>query len=278
MLGLVAIAGLTSYLNYSNELTSKHVQLDELSSRLETYQADLSTKQSLLDSTKTQLASLQQHADSFNKLSNDKILIGKKTAELDETRKQLLKDFLEMVMKVRANAEGMELATMTLSSGQVLQGVKLQKITDTTVSISHSNGLIKIEGKDLPDDLRERFRYGMEPTVSDVPPPILPSSSTPTSSSPPKSTVPATHYQIEIEAIDQKIAQLDKSKMEWASLANSYRSQVSSAQFAGRPSYTSRNQAAQADQTVQTINAQISKLQEEQVALRKKMASAMAEP
>ncbi|MEY4485445.1 MAG: hypothetical protein RL693_2897 [Verrucomicrobiota bacterium] len=275
---IVCFAG---YISYAGELDSKRRELQEVASNLESSKKGFDSRETLLNTAKEQLSTLQENADKFNTLTKDKQLLGNKITELEESRKKLLKDFLDLVQKVRLGSEGMELATVTLNSGQVLQGVKLQKITDTSVSLSHSNGLIKVEGKDLPDDLRKRFRYGMEPTVAV---PIESQSvtggsqSAPTAASPPKSGTPASHYQIEIDALDQKITQLEKSKTEWSNLADSYRSQASTAQAYGRPSYTFRAQAAQADQNVQTVNTQISKLQEEQVGLRKKMANAMAIP
>ncbi len=273
---IVCFAG---YISYSGKLDSKRSELREIASFLESNIKGLDARKTLLDTTKKQLSTLQQEADNFNNFTKDKQLLINKITELEDTRKKLLKDYLDLVHQVRASSEGMELASLKLNSGQVLQEVKIQKITETTVSLSHSNGLIKIEGKDLPEELKARFRYGMEPIIilstDAVLSPIAPASS---ATAPPKSGTPASHYQIDLDALDQKIAQLEKSKFEWSNLATSYRSQASDAQRAGRPTYTMKAQAAQADQNIQTINAQIAKITEEQVSLRKKMATAMSVP
>lgn len=283
VLGLLLIGILSVYINYSSDLGSKRALMEGYVTTLDNLKEELAAKTALLDKAKEQIIALQDLADGFGKnanklikLSNDKQVAVNHITEMEESRKNLLRNFLEMVQKVRTNSEGMEFPALTLNSGQTLQIVKLQKITDTTVSLSHSNGLMKIEGKELPEDLRERFRYGMEPMISDVPAAAT-TSAQPANPTPSNSTS-ASHIQIEIDAIDEKIVQLEKTKTEWANAANSYRNQISSAQYSGRPTYTARAQAAQADQNIQIINGQISKLQEEQLVLRKKLATTMAAP
>lgn len=292
---IVCFAG---YISYAEKLDSRHSELRELSYKLDAVQQGLDARLALIETTRKRISELQEVADLFNKeadevneLNKKKQLANKKITELTESRKKTLKEFGDLIQKVRTRSIGMEFATLQLNNGQRLHAVKIQNVTDTSISLTHSHGLIKIEGKELPKDLRARFRYEMEPVISRVEeaPPTLPPA--PAAMPEPPATLPqpsqtlasmaqnslkASHYQIEISGIDQKIIQLQNSQNDWSRAAAAYRSQAATAQFSGRPSYTFRAQAAQADQNIQTLNAQIAKLREDQMELRKKMATAMA--
>jgi hypothetical protein len=271
-----------------------YFKIDEVNNAMHEAQSALKAQQSAVDSKKVQVEALQEQflglkksydvyislSDSKKKLTNDVTAL---EAELDALQKR----FITQVQSKRTASIGAQVPEIRLKSGASVKDVTFKAFTENEVTLNHALGVMKIPGNELPDDLNDKFRYGLPPMVLSKPIPT--EQSTPASSAPaaqtytPPPTVPssspqantaAAKIQIDIDALEQKITNLETTKRDWLNRASTLRSQASG--YSNKPTYNLTAQAIQAEQNAQLTVSQIEKLQEEQVQLRKKQVEAMS--
>lgn len=163
VLALVAFgaAGFNQYL----ELETKRVELLDLRVTLSEAKANLQNNQSRLETTRRKVTTLRAKLERYTTLTSELKSLKSEIGRMETARQDVIKRFTDEVEMVRAASAGMRWQDITLASGQVLQGVSIQRITDTDLTLHHSQGIAKIMVKDLPLDLKLRLRHGMAPYV-----------------------------------------------------------------------------------------------------------------
>jgi len=274
------IACFAGGLSYYFEIDSKQHDLSEAQTLLTNTKANVENKRSTLDGSRTKLQALREQIDSHTSLSDAKQSLTAQIASLETQKADVLKEFVNVVQKVRASSVGMSWADVTLSNGQTLTGVTIQKVTENDVSLAHSGGVTKIAVQDLPADMKQRFRYNMVPMVQ---PPDKQSSTTfaPNSALAPPATVAASESYADksarvqamvdkVSGLENQVASLEKTRQDWADKARQHRELGAYAQYRGRPSSTHFANAAAADQQAAAISREIDALHNEMNAIRSK--------
>ena len=154
MLALIG-GGLAAYQHF-NTVTSKQDDLRELETlytsaqaRLERKKADVEALQAKVTQTKTLISNDQEKKD-----------LTAEIAQLEGARDAAKQKLADTLVLVRNAAAGTDWKDIVLANGQTITAVKIQKCTDTDVSLSHSGGVVKLASKDLPQDLQDRLGFG----------------------------------------------------------------------------------------------------------------------
>lgn len=286
----VFFLGLASFTGYFSKLDTAQNALkvakeelkeleDELAENAATAEDRLATQEEL-----TQLVAV-----------HDGLVAKKKslTAEIEdlEGRKSAgLKVFQDTVTDVRTKSVGAAWADVPFRNGQVLRQVRIQKVTDTDVTLAHADGLAKLTADELPADLRERFRLGMEPFLS-LPAAASPGTSPMQAGATTKTaaaTIPASGssaakeqavaaLEAEIKANDSKLSSMVTTRAQWYNRATGLRLQAEAARSSGRPTYTLNQQATEAERQLATVEQQVAQVRQEGDSLRKKLLEAKRE-
>jgi hypothetical protein len=290
------IACFAGGLSYYLEIDSKRHDLDEAQTLLTNTKGALETKRVNLDSARAKLQTLKEQIDHHQSLSDAKQNLTTAITSLETQRTDVTREFITAVEKVRAGSAGIGWPDVRLVGGQVLQGVTIQRVTDTDVSFSHSGGVTKVAVADLPADIKARFRYGMIPmtpaAMSSVAPKnpagglasnnstarpahtaIAPPATNPGYTPPPPSErdEQIRAMQDKVLALESKIKSLEKTRADWADKAAQHRALGAYAQYRGRPSSAHFANATAADQQAALISQQIDAVHNEIYAVRTRM-------
>lgn len=278
---LAVLAGIGGWFAYHLDIRSNKSTLAQARSMAATDLKGIEEKRGAVQAAREKVEVLQALYD------NSVALKGKLTA-LEAERESLQHELVDAVNSLRARSVGMAWQDIALPNGKTLQGVRIQKVTDSEVTFVHSLGVLKVPAADVPDDLRKKFRLG-SPMLSTAgtstsvkkkdPAPAAGSAASPL----PLAFGPTTEQiatvgrlKVDIDDLEGKIKTLRDNKDAWLARSAALRLQASSAQSSGQPSYAFTTQANQAEQTAAGIDAQVSTLQTTLVAVRKKLADAMA--
>jgi hypothetical protein len=299
-LGMLAafamIACFAGGLSYYLEIDSKRRDLDEAQSLLASNKGSLETKRVKLDTERARVQGLKEQIDHASTLGEAKENLTNAVAALEAQRADVTKEFITAVEKVRVGSAGLSWPDVKLVNGQTLQGVTIQRVTETDVSFAHTGGVTKVVVADLPPDIKTRFRYGMVPmtpaSMSAIAPkpvagktPVMASGSgyqrpisAPVPAPPPSAPSPSITereerdraIQEKVLALEGKIKSLEKTRADWGEKAAQHRALGAYAQYKGRPSSAHFANAAAADQQAALVSAQIDQVHNEIYAVRSK--------
>jgi hypothetical protein len=148
-------------LNFLVEVENKRSELSEARTMLLEIRNGLAARKERLVGLRAKLEGTRE------KLSIDRARQHLQTdvKSLEAERTKVLSDFSTAVQEVRTKSAGLPCKDISMANGQLLQQVVIQKVTDTDVTFSHSQGVSKIALGELPAELKERFRVGMVPLV-----------------------------------------------------------------------------------------------------------------
>lgn len=266
--------------SYFFEIDSRRSEYNQAKSLLESNQTGISNKQSQLDSLRLQYDATREIVERNSALTDAKSRLTREITELKAAREKLVLDFATNVTKVRSGSEGAELGVITLATGQGLQAAKIQKVSDDDVTFTHSLGVTKVAPENLPPDLRQKFRHGMVPFTllkpGQEPPPVVASPDTNNAPSPSATLTKVNRIQLEIDQKHNQITQLEQVRRQWLDKAGQLRSQASTAQYNGRPTYTFNAQAAQCEQNATQASQQSLTIKNEIARLQADLANAAA--
>lgn len=268
-----------------SELAAAQEELKELQERLAENEADSGDAQSKAEKLK-QLVAMLEHLETTKQPLVESVLT------LDGQKQATLTAFRETVGEVRHKSLGMQWADVPYRNGQVLREVRIQKVSDSEITLAHREGVAKLSNDELPADLKARFRIGMEPFLSL--PQSAPAAATAAVGAPPSRGASATAASVtaaptpastiqdaikdiekEIKSSEEKIKAMEKTMYEWKDRAFAFRNQAESARIQGRPTYNANNQAVQADKQANAVEAQVNALRVENAKLRERLVKAL---
>lgn len=144
----------------TQELAELRVLLNQSRSMLQMKEAYVKTREIPFESDKALVSR-------FNAISEEHAQLTKEVGALEAGRIAAEKEFVDAVTKVRAAATNLPPASIELQNGQVLSGARVQKMTDQDVTYQHDGGITRVDVKQLPDDVRDRFRQQLPPFTSE---------------------------------------------------------------------------------------------------------------
>ncbi len=169
-LGLGVMGLFAFILIYSLEVDSVNrtrVQEEETLSNLE---REASNLKGTLKRTSDRLAQLKEWGVRYETAIARIDAANAKREELKKALKTLESEYPRIAEQMAAAIEesrrrgpGTKLAELTLKSGKTLKNLRLEKVTPTELSFSHSEGVARVSWKEAPDVLVARYAMG-EPT------------------------------------------------------------------------------------------------------------------
>ncbi|RBP46514.1 hypothetical protein DES53_102905 [Roseimicrobium gellanilyticum] len=280
----VFIGGFASFTGYFSKLDSAQHAYAEAKAELEELEKELGEGDESEAPGESDADKLKQLVAVYEGLEAKKRALSDEIAELEGRKTSGLKVFRDVVDDARAGSVGMPSADVPYRNGQILKEVRIQKVTDTELTLAHSEGVAKLRADELPPDLKDRFRLGMEPYISMAkiealnPAPATAAKSAPNSKATTASTYPSVSaveaIQQSIAANEEKITSTRAIWVTWANRVTSLRFQASNAKAAGRPTYTLNQQAAEAEKQAHDLDQQLTQLRAEDERLRRKLTQA----
>lgn len=210
---VVVLGGSVAYMVGFEEVRREYFNLQN---QIETLEKTIKSRQVVLDARMEKAKSIAAQNARVTDLE-------RKILELDAAKAQLLagidqqtaaaaaasKELVDTVELVRKKASGMLLPEMKLPSGEILQGVRIQTVTDADVSVLHSLGVSRLLPKQVPQDLASKFRFGF--VASHAPPPAAKSDTSSDSASPSPSGQPVAADAVAASKADAARAEAEKA-------------------------------------------------------------------
>lgn len=174
--------------------------LNEVRGKISDTEASIRTSTSAIAAVKEQIEHKRQAArDKEDLVAKESDLVAKPaklTEEIEASKKRAEtrtreaisseQDLTQLVLAVRTAAVSTEMPTLELANGKTLTAVKIKRISEDTVSVSHSVGSSRLHKADLPSEWAEKYQLDdPEPPAPVVagrpapPPPIAPASRVP---------------------------------------------------------------------------------------------------
>lgn len=180
-------------------------QVDEAQRKLSTLEAQIeTTARSMQQFGKTleerrQIVALQTELDAAEKAAEAT------EADLQAAKKEhekIRQEFEIDIVAVREASTGLSFPSITLVNGTVLKNAKIQRVEESGLAILNDMGVSKVMPAELPQELRDRLRFGPEyalPSLMPAPTPAQPVIAAPQStfSSTPSSRNPAPDPEAE---------------------------------------------------------------------------------
>lgn len=161
ILFLVAVIAGSYGIYYTTEVDEAQRKLSTLEAQLDTTQNTIKQLAQTLEERK-QIATLQAELDDLEKAAQAaQVSITEQTSEHEKIRSEFEKD----IASVREQFVGTAMPELTLASGNVLKNIKIQRIEEAGLNILNDNGVTKVTIADLPQEMRDRLRYGEEYTL-----------------------------------------------------------------------------------------------------------------
>ncbi|MDB6004163.1 MAG: hypothetical protein JWR15_1150 [Prosthecobacter sp.] len=106
------------------------------------------------------VAKIQVESDKTAKLLKIQEALDARYLKTESDLNYLADSIKDSVEKVRSNAVGMELGEITLADRRILRGVKVRKVDESGISLSHADGIGTIATDLLPENLKEKYDLG----------------------------------------------------------------------------------------------------------------------
>jgi hypothetical protein len=165
--------------------------LDGAERELAVVQSQVKSTGDLIETRKVRLAARHEAAALIAQaevLTKEQEAIRKEIADLHQQETVALDATLNAVKKVREKAVGETAPELVLNTGKTLKQTRIQTVEEDVIVVTHSEGVAKIPGQDLPKELRDKFVFGIngkKPEPTDA----APTETAAVDPSPPKTTV-----------------------------------------------------------------------------------------
>lgn len=159
------VACLAAGVSVLTDIESKKADLEQVQNDLKNVQRDLDSRAATNSRNRESYENLKSTVDRHDHAISRKKELEREVARLEDEKRMLLQSFKDAVVQVRSVSAGMVWPDFNHTNGQTLRGVKIQKATDTEVTVSHNEGVVKLTGEALTPELKARFRIGMVPVV-----------------------------------------------------------------------------------------------------------------
>ena len=154
------------FVGYSSSVDALNDQLTDTRASLQSVASILSTREKILAQKQLDRTRLTEIEAQLDALQKQREPLSKKIDFLTEQPDVLLGRISEVVQNIRQRSMGRDCGNLRLPSGAVLEKAKLQKITDTHVTVSHTGGVARLDAKTAPPEIVSLFRLRSEMDVS----------------------------------------------------------------------------------------------------------------
>jgi hypothetical protein len=170
---------------YFLQLRSNRREVEELRVLVNQAKGTLQVKQGV---TQTRLRALEADraaVDQYKVVADEHGQLTKDVEALEAEYAVIQSQFIEAVKKVRETAPDLPPTDIVLKDGVVLTGARVQRMTDRDITFQHAGGVAKGELKNLPPEIRDRYRQQMPPFTRNgvkdpsAPPPAPPAKKKP---------------------------------------------------------------------------------------------------
>jgi seryl-tRNA synthetase len=235
-----AAGGGAYYFKVEEQRTDLHEKTQSLSDIKEEHDR----RASQLIPKKQENQDLQAKIDQLNDLTAESESLTSQAQALEKSLADLKREFIQTVIQVREASIGMTWPDIKVSDGHVLTSVRIQKITETDVTLSNSLGTFRLAAANLPADMRDRFRIDASPmtdsaallasglTVASQPEGATPSAEAPLSAAM-LAKVSESEATLRKHLANQ--TELQRTRQAYLSQAQDYRKKDETARFLGKP-------------------------------------------
>jgi hypothetical protein len=159
VLAILCILGLATFygIEYASETDEAQRNLDEEKRQSHEIDSGLAFQEKLTAARKEMSALLQ--ASEILTARNEEIRA--ETVNLEAAQRSVREAYLRAVERVRSDTIGMTMDELALNNGVVLKNVRVQNLSQTEITVLHSEGIGKVSLELLPDHLKSRLRVGM---------------------------------------------------------------------------------------------------------------------
>jgi hypothetical protein len=148
---------------YFLQLRSNRREVQELRVLVNQAKGTLQVKQNVTQTRLRALEADRAFVDEYKAVADQHGQLTKDVEALEAEYAGIQTQFIEAVKKVRETAPDLPPADIVLKDGVVLTGARVQRMTDRDITFQHAGGVAKGELKNLPPEIRDRYRQQMPP-------------------------------------------------------------------------------------------------------------------
>lgn len=284
---VLALGGFAGFTDYFSKLDAAQHKLAKARDELTNLEEELGESAVDAEAARAEAENTSQLVAVYTHLEEQKKPLEESVIALEGQKEATLKVFREAVNEVRSKAVGIEWADVPYRKGQTLRGVRIQKVTGNEVTLAHNMGVTKLGVEEMPAELKERFRFGMEPFLNvpesaaaemtlGAPAALATATKSPGAPVNEVGAAVATVRDLEnaIIATTSKVRETETSWSQWRDRSNTLQNKAAQAKAAGRPSYTFNAEAAEAQKQADALSRQLIVLRAENSKLRGSLSKA----
>ncbi len=146
--------------------------IDEVRGKISDVQASIRTAKTAIENIKENIERKRKSTDEISGTAAADVELASRPVELAKALEEAKKnteqrsreaisyeqDLAQAALSVRAAAIGTTLPSLTLNNGKVLEGVVIKRISEDTVTVTHSVGSARLQKADLPAELVMKFQ------------------------------------------------------------------------------------------------------------------------
>ncbi|MCB1278376.1 serine protease [Prosthecobacter sp.] len=158
---ILAVAGL-GYGAYHLKTTEDAAQaaLQANTARLAEMDAALAQRRQVLENMDKTGREIRDAVGRSQELSKNKAVLLEKQNKIGTDFQTVVDSMTATVEKLRSSAPGSEIGTLSLANGKMLSGVKIRKVSEEGIALTHSDGIGTVAVDLLPEDLKEKYDLG----------------------------------------------------------------------------------------------------------------------
>ncbi|MEZ0274514.1 MAG: hypothetical protein ACAH88_06380 [Roseimicrobium sp.] len=284
---VLVFGGFAGFTDYFSKLDAAQHKLAKARDELRSLEEEFGENVYDAEKARAEAEATNQLVAVYTHLEEQKKPLAESVLALEGQKEATLKVFREAVDEVRSKAVGIQWADIPYRNGQTLRGVRIQKVNENDVTLAHNDGVTKLGVDEMPAELKERFRFGMEPFLNVPAPPatemtpgapavLATATKLPGAQVSEVETAVATLRQLEnaLSASTSKVRETEASWSQWKIRGSTFQDQAFRAKGSGRPSYTFNTQAAEAQKQADALSRQLVVLRAENTKLHENLSSA----
>ncbi|WP_397381373.1 hypothetical protein [Prosthecobacter sp.] len=282
---LLFIVGILISLGYGSHYLSSvdeaNLALQDSKSKLMDMREQVILRNKAWDENAGIVGKLQTEADKNATLLKAKDILDQRFAKAEKDLNLALESMKTAVDKTRNNAQGTEVAEITLSNGKALRNVKMRKVEDQGISLIHADGIGTIPAELLPDNLKEQYDLGpnaLVPMIQKAQTALIqkpdkdnenklpPTPETPSDKPNTKTTIDDSkvkQIKLRMAELDSRITTYDKAQEKFRQAALNHQSLATSAKARGQPSTRHTENANENLAQAAVLERQVAALREE---------------
>ena len=158
ILALGAILGIVRFVQYNHELDDLKQQLADVETLVHAADSTNAPKTKALEQKKEENSVFAKVTEELSKATQERDALAKQLDDVERQPERIAARVSEMVETIRKKNLGRSIGDLKLPSGVVLRNARIDKISDTVVTISHAEGLAKLDVRTAPPEMVVHFR------------------------------------------------------------------------------------------------------------------------